>query len=439
MRRFTLLAATLACAQPGDITTSVFEPNVAIDPDSPDRIVAGAQHGAGYNRGGLRFRTWATSDGGGSWSRQEVALRALERPPTMAADLSLAFGLGGELFGFGISGDSLRHRVPEAALALAVSEDGGRTFAPRALLGETVDHADGAFSVSDKPWMAIDRGSESRFRGSLYFAWTRIRVRKLADGYHLERELVFSYSRDSGRSHSDPLSIAESGGGAQLAVRPDGIVDLVWVEEEENRSRRVLHAFSRDGGRNFSAAEAIEALDGSAESIDLPTLAANPKGELSACWARGPVSSAAGTAIRCSGYQPRSGWSPPSSVKASGYPALAATENAFWLLGYYAGETLRVALHCSRDGRSFEAVETLAETPLSAERFCPRSGLPCRKDLEAFTPGDYVGLAASSRRLAAAYVLPGSEAIVSVVELGGDPCSIAGSSSTIAASSSIRN
>jgi len=422
VKGLALLAATLA---------SVFEPFVAIDPDRPDRIVAGAQFGEGYNRGGLRFQTWVTTDGARTWSTQEVSLRALERPSTMAADLSLAFGLEGELFGFGVSGDGFRDRVPEAALALAVSDDGGRTFAPRGLLGETVDHEDGAFSVSDKPWMAVDRGSESPFRGSLYFAWTRIRVRKLPDGYDLERDLVFSYSRDSGRSHSEPFSIAASGGGAQIAVGPQGIVDLVWVEEDENRSGRVLHRVSRDGGRTFSPANAIETLDDDTESLDLPTLAASATGALSACWARGPVSSAAGTAIRCSGYQPGSGWSPASSVKASGYPALAATQDAFWLLAYHAGETLRVSFYCSRDGRSFDAVKTLSETPLSAERFCPRSGLPCRKDLETFTPGDYVGLAASSRRLAAAYILPGSEAVVSVVDLGEDPCSIAGSSSIV--------
>lgn len=424
MNGLALLAAALA---------SVFEPIVAIDPDRPDRIVAGAQFGEGYNRGGLQFRTWATSDGGRNWIRQEVALRAFERPPTIAADLSLAFGLEGELFGFGISGDGFRDRVPEAALALAVSRDGGRTFTPRALLGESVDHADGTFSVSDKPWMAIDRGPESPFRGGLYFAWTRTRVRKLPDGYDVERELVFSFSRDSGQSRSQPLSIAESGGGAQIAVRPNGVVDLVWVEEEENRSGRVLHRVSGDGGATFSASKAIEALDDESESLDLPTLAASSTGALSACWARGPLSSAAGTSIRCSEYDEKRGWTPPFSVTAdsaaSGYPALASTGDAFWLLAYRARETLRVVLYCSRDGRSFEAVETLSETPLSAERFCARSGLPCRKDPEVFTPGDYVGLAASSHRLGAAYVLPGEEVIVSVVELGPGACSIAGSSS----------
>jgi len=414
--------------------TSVFEPVVAIDPDSPDRIVAGAQFGEGYNRGGLRFQTWATSDGGRNWSRQEVALRALERPPTMAADLSLAFGLEGELYGFGISGDGFRDRVPEAALALAVSEDGGRTFTPRALLGESVDHADGAFSVSDKPWLAIDRHPGSPFRGNLYFVWTRIDVRKRDAGYDLDPELVFSVSRDRGGSPSAPLSIAESGSGAQIAVRPDGTVDLVWVEEEEDRSPRVLHALSHDGGATFTEPKAIESLDEASESLDLPSLAVSSDGRLSACWARGPLASAAGTAIRCSDYDEKRGWTPPSSVKvdaaASGYPALASTGDAFWLLAYHARETLRVSLYCSPDGRSFDAVETLSETPLSAERFCARSGLPCRKDLEAFTPGDYVGLAASPRRLAAAYVLPEDQAVVSVIELGARPCSTAGFTSS---------
>jgi len=420
VKGLVLLACTLS---------SVFEPAVAIDPETPDRIVAGAQFGLGYNRGGLRFQTWATADGGGNWSAQEVSLRSLAKPPTMAADLSLAFGLEGELYALGISGDGMREKVPEAALALAVSSDGGRSFAPRALLGETIDHPDGSFSVSDKPWMAFDRGPESPFRGSLYFAWTRIRVRKRADGYDLERDLVFSFSRDSGKTHAEPFPIAASGGGAQIAARPDGIVDLVWVEEHEERSPSVLHASSRDGGRSFSTPIAIETVGSAEESLDLPTLAVSPSGALAACWPRGPISSSPGTSIRCSAYDPGRGWTLSSPVKATGYPALAASEDGFWLLAYEAGETLRVSLHCSRDGRNFEEVETLSEVPLPPEKFCARSGLPCRKDPEAFTPGDYVGLAASSRRLAAAHVLSGEEAVVTVVNLGGEACSTAGSSS----------
>jgi hypothetical protein len=349
----------------------------------------------------------------------------------MAADLSLAFGLDGKLYALGISGDGMREKVPEAALALAVSTDGGRSFGPRSLLGETVDHPDGSFSVSDKPWMGLDRGTESPYRGSLYFAWTRIRVRKRADGYDLERDLVFSYSRDSGRTPSRPIPVAKGGAGAQIAVRPDGVVDLVWVEEDEERSSRVLHGFSRDGGRSFSTPAAIESVAGAEESFDLPALTVSPAGALAACWPRGPLAGSPDTSIRCSAYDVRNGWMEPKSLDAaSGYPAVASGGGAIWLLAYHAKRnTLRVSLHCSRDGRAFEEIQTLSEAVLSEEKFCARAGLSCRKDPEAFTPGDYVGLAASPRRLAAAYVLPGDQAVVTVVALGESACSIGGSSS----------
>jgi hypothetical protein len=117
---------------------------------------------------------------------------------------------------------------------------------------------------------------------------------------------------------------------------------------------------------------------------------------------------------------------------ASGYPGLASTGDAFWLLAYEARETLRVSLLCSRDGQSFDLVKPLSESPLPPEKFCARPGLPCRKDPESFTPGDYVGLAASARRLAAAYIVPGPEAVVSVADLGDAPCSVESPRSWIA-------
>jgi hypothetical protein len=133
--------------------------------------------------------------------------------------------------------------------------------------------------------------------------------------------------------------------------------------------------------------------------------------------------------VRCAFYEEERGWTEAAvstNSRASGYPTLASTGDGFWLLAYHANaRTLSVSLHCSRDGRSFEAVKTLSETPLPPEEFCARAGLPCRKDLERFTPGDYVGLAASERRLAAAYVLPGDRAVVSVVDLSSKACSVA--------------
>jgi hypothetical protein len=405
-------------------SASLFEPAVAIDAENPDRIVAGAQYGEGYNRGGLRFWGWASADAGRTWSGAEVVPRSLTRPPTMAADLSLAFGPDGAVFLMGISGDTVRGRVPEAALALAISVDGGASFAPHALFGASRDLSSTEFVVSDKPWIVVDGRPRSPHRGSLYLAWTEVFVRREGDGFVISRRLALASSRDGGRTASPLRSIADGGLGAQLAVRPDGTLDVVWLDVEpaagSEAVSRVLHATSRDGGRTFSPPQPIESVADSAAGLDLPTLAADPSGNLLACWTRGGGAEFAGTEIRCSHFREGEGWAAPVvastmasiSGAAAGYPAAAFAAGAWWLLGYHADSSAtRALLACSRNGVRFIVTDTLAVTPLPAERFCPRAGLPCRADRSRFTPGDYVGLAGADRRLAAVYTLPG----------GGDP------------------
>lgn len=408
--------ATVVLPAPDD-SASVFEPHVAIDPAHPERIVAGAQYGAGYNRGGLRFWVWASGDGGRTWNDQEVAPRTLRRPPTMAADLTLAFSPQGEAFLFGISGDSARviapgRSIPEAALALAASQDGGRSFTPRALLGQGKETSATAFTVSDKPWMTVDHRTESPHHGSLYLAWTRVAVRLDTEPLTITRRLVLSVSRDRGHTFSPPLSIAEEGMGAQLAVRPGGALDVLWLEAD-GAPARVLHAASHDGGASFSEPMVVESAADTTETLGLPTLAADEAGGLLACWLRSYTSGTQRAAIRCSHYRQEQGWSLPAAAlhtpgdAAVGYPALAATDEAWWLLLYQANATAtRVLLARSEDGRAFTVSDTLASTALPQEGFCADPMLACRADLNRFTPGDYVALAASRRRLAAAYALP---------------------------------
>lgn len=406
--------ATVVLPAPDD-SASAFEPHVAIDPENPERIVVGAQYGAGYNRGGLRFWTWASGDGGQTWQGKETLPRTLRRMPTMAADLSLAFSPHGAVLLFGISGDSARSvgprlSVPEAALALAVSTDGGRTFAPRALVGRPEDVSPTAFEVSDKPWMTVDRHPESPYQGSLYLAWTRVSVRLDTDALSITRRLVLSLSRDEGRRIAPPVFIAEEGLGAQLAVRADGTLDVVWLEADSARTG-VLHAASHDGGATFSPPVVLERTADSAETLGLPTLAAGASGDLLACWTRSRES--AWTIVRCSHHRPGHGWSVPAPAltlpagATAGYPAVAATQDAWWLLSYQAEAfATRVLLLRSEDGRTFAVRDTLASLPLPLEGFCADPMLSCRADLRMFTPGDYVALAAGGERLAAAYVLP---------------------------------
>lgn len=433
----SLSVSTMKLTAPDD-SVSVFEPFVAIDPENPDRIIVGAQYGEGYNRGGLRFWMWNSNDKGESWTSGELELRPLARPPTMAADLSIAFGHKGAAYFFGISGDSIRTQIPDAALALAVSSDGGLSARPLALLGKSIEYSPTAFDVSDKPWIIADRMPRSPFLGNLYAAWTRVSVRLDTEPFTITRKLVLSYSGDQGQSFSSEVFIADEGMGAQLAVGPNGALDVVWLGMTEydggGEIAQILLTSSTDGGRTFSQPELIGTAPDTTETIDLPTLAGDGKGNLLACWSRGGLGESSVWTIWCSHFAADSGWSEPgvsahpAPGTTSGYPAVAWSSGNWWLLSYEADSmATRVLLSRSPDGRSFSVSHTLASVPLSTAEFCQSPTLQCRRDLQKFTPGDYIKLAATNHRLAAAYVLPHSghpealaEMWVSIIDLVGE-------------------
>lgn len=408
--------STMQLTAPDD-SASVFEPFVAINPENPDQIIVGAQYGEGYNRGGLRFWMWNSNDGGESWTSGEKALRLLVRSPTMAADLSIAFGHDGTAYFLGISGDSVRAGIPDAALALAVSENGGESVRPLALLGKSIEYSPGVFDVSDKPWIAVDRRPSSPFFGNLYVAWTRVSVRIDKDPFTITRKLVLSYSGDQGQSFSSEVFIADEGMGAQLAVRRDGALDVVWLSVTEidggGEIAEILHARSIDGGHTFSQPGIIDSAPDTTETFDLPTLAHDGEGNLLACWSRGGIGESSIWTIWCSHLEVGSGWSEPSATAhpaagtTSGYPAVASTGDTWWLLNYDSDSIeTRVLLSRSTDGHTFTVRDTLARVRLSSAEFCQSAMLPCRRDLQKFTPGDYIKLAATKNELAAAYVLP---------------------------------
>ena len=92
---------------------------------------------------------------------------------------SLSFDRDGHVLLAGLYGDDIWDgvEVPKAAIALAVSEDGGRVFRPRELYGEEVEYSPTHFVGSDKPWMIVDHRHASPYEGSVYLVWTRVTVR----------------------------------------------------------------------------------------------------------------------------------------------------------------------------------------------------------------------------------------------------------------------
>ena len=90
------------------------------------------------------------------------------------------------------------------------------------------------------------------------------------------------------------------------------------------------------------------------------TLAADASGKLLVCWLRSFASATQGTTVRCSQRQQGQGWSAPAPAlhppvgAVAGYPAVAVTQEAWWLLSYQADSAAtRVLLSRSQDGRTF--------------------------------------------------------------------------------------
>jgi hypothetical protein len=395
-------------------TVSAFEPFVVVDAAAPDRIVVGAQYGAGYNRGGMRIWTWASQDGGSTWSGSRVIPKAF--PPAgqaLAADLTMAIGPDGTVYHLSLTSDSAPTGLMTAAAALAASRDGGRSFEPRAVFGQVEQPEPGVMVFTDKSWMAVDRGATSPGRGNLYFGWSRNRV-DFKDT-SVTTSPAFAVSRDSGRSIDPVLALSKRGFGVTIAVRTDGTVDAAWYEFRPGGSEgsRVLHASSFDQGRTFGAPEVVTELADTSQSIELPQITVGPGDRLLLCWIQGAPVPDAHTDVWCSTRPSSGAWQPAQAVLADSsrgmiyaFPVTAATDDAFWLLAYAADTALNVELYRSTDGESFARVATLASAPLTQASFCPRPGLPCRKSGSAFFPGDYVGLAGASRRLVATYAMP---------------------------------
>lgn len=395
-------------------TVSAFEPFVAVDPADPDRIVVGAQYGAGYNRGGMRIWTWATGDGGSTWSGSRVIPKTF--PPAgqaLAADLTMAIGPDGTVYHLSLTSDSAPTGLMTAAAALAASRDGGRSFEPRLVFGQVEQSEPGVMVFSDKSWLVVDGGATSPGRGNLYFGWSKNRV-DFKDT-SVTTSPAFAVSRDSGRTLAPALALSSQGFGVTIAVRTDGTVDAAWYDLRPGGSEgaRVLHATSHDQGRTFSAPEVVTDLADTTQSIELPQITVGPGNRLLLCWTQGAPVPGARTDVWCSTRASEGAWQTARPILADSargliyaYPATAATDDGFWLLAYAADTALKVELYRSTDGESFAPVATLAEASLTQAPFCPRPGLPCRKAASAFFPGDYVGLAGAARRLVAAYAMP---------------------------------
>lgn len=139
-------------------------------------------------------------------------------------------------------------------------------------------------SASDEP--AGIHGSPAismGLKGEIYVAWTVPR-----EGAAFGAELIFSRSRDGGKTFSPAVKVSDSpqpasAGFESMAVGPDGAIYLAWLDgrEKATAGSATYFAVSRDGGKSFSPNIKI---DGNSCPCCRTALAIAPDGTIYAVW-----------------------------------------------------------------------------------------------------------------------------------------------------------
>jgi hypothetical protein len=375
------------------------EPDVAVDPAAPNRVVVVVKDTQGS--GDLRIDRFVSRDGGRTFGpRRRIANASYGGVPALVSDPVVEFdGAGHALFGaLAIRFYPERNRF-DSVVGIRRSDDGGASFGAPAFavrdegpgLPEEANFPPDV-TWNDKDWLAVDRA-----RGTVYQAWNRIHTRFAGQS----SRVAVARSTDGGATFSPPLMLSPPGGvttGPQLTVRPDGAAETVWVGSPRYGDRGdVLVATSHDGGATFGAPRRIGLVKGiGRDAYGLAALASSGSASV-ACWGsagRAQCARAVGDAWRASRPVDRRLGGLQDMIAVAGDEA-----GRFWL-GMYAigrrGTTVR--LYRSADGgRSFRLVRILARRPYAAGSYLPGSGV---------RTGDYFGLTAAGGRVTAAYVLP---------------------------------
>jgi hypothetical protein len=233
-------------------------------------------------------------------------------------------------------------------------------------------------------------------------------------------ELLLAVSRDGGRTYGAPVlldtRVAAGFGGlaenAQVVVRPDRTVDVVWNGRRHGRPL-ILHAWSADGGASFSAPETVVRLRPDASLVGVVTsLAVSPRGRLAVCWQQARSPDRNDPRVACTVRARRGGWGPPQAILPGNgdrqyLPAAAFQGERLWAAAYVSNTASTRLVAVRGEGRHFGHPITVNRWPVPSERICaaPDGGVFGCPEGQTFI-GDYIGMVAAGRRVVVAYIQP---------------------------------
>jgi hypothetical protein len=225
------------------------EPTVAVDPNNPNRIVAGSNDyvtrtwsctvgstpcsalGDGYSG------TYYSNDGGKTWccvatDPQHIGtlIPGVEHlvggQYDAGGDSHLVFDNSGNVYFSGLGFDRLTPPNTVAVNKGTFDSAGNLHWGSPVFIGQTTSPS----TLNDKPWSAVDTHASSPFQGRVYVSWTRF-IFKAGTGAYVQSPIIFAYSADGGQTFSNPQLIAGNviySQGSHVMVGPDGTVYVLW-------------------------------------------------------------------------------------------------------------------------------------------------------------------------------------------------------------------
>jgi hypothetical protein len=406
--------ATTVLAVPAGMNPS--EPHLAVDPADPTRLFAVAQ-----DHDIFKEFFWGSDDGGRTWTRSPVLGGSDNSPDGAAYDPVVAAGGHGlVLYGTGAGELDFAAGTGTLHIGTRVSTDDGASFTGFGTADQSIlplcafanacpPPIPPGLRYLDKPWLAVDT-TGGTFDGTAYLVWVAIH---LDTGQH---ELLASASTDQGRTYGSPvlldtLTPADPNEleNPQVAVRPDGTVDVVWYGVRHGRPV-ILHAWSSDGGTSFSAPETVVRLrpDASRLGIDI-SLAASARGRLAVCWQQARSPDRNDARVACTVTAKRGGWGPPQPILPGNrdrqyLPAAAFQGERLWVAAYVSSATSSRLVAVRRVGHHFGRPLTVNRWPIPSQRICAPQPPACPEG--GIFIGDYIGMVAAGRHLAVAYIQP---------------------------------
>jgi hypothetical protein len=259
------------------------ETAIAVDPNNPNRVVAGANDyvtiswtckigatpcsavGDGYSG------TYFSNDGGATWccaskldgSNLGTLIPGVEHlvggQYDAGGDPSVAFDSRGHVYYAGLGFDRTAPGSTVAVNKGTFDAGGNLTWGAPVFINQTTASS----TLNDKPWIAVDSHTASPFRDRVYVTWTRF-IFNPHNGRYVQSPIAVAVSRDGGQTFSDPQLIVSNvlySQGSRPTVGPDGTVYVFWDGSTRLAALdSIWMVKSTDGGSTWSQPVAVSQL-----------------------------------------------------------------------------------------------------------------------------------------------------------------------------------